>query len=85
MDEIKLEIALSEAIGKANAMISLFSALTVTLVSKDVLTREDMATLPGIALQMLDALGDMPVEAREKAESVLKGFSSPWSTAVTRN
>ena len=85
MDEIDLEIALSEAIGKADAMICLFSALTVTLVARNVLTKEDMATLPGDAAGMLDALGPMSAETKQKADSVLKGLSASWSTVVTRN
>lgn len=85
MDEIEREIALSVASGTSSAVICLFSTLTVTLVAKGVLAKEDMATLPGIAMQMLEAMDDLSADSRQKADSVLRELSTGWLGVVTRN
>jgi hypothetical protein len=82
-DELRLDVA--EALGKATALICLQTALVAALKAKGVLTDSELATLSGVANETLVAMEGVPDDARELAQSALRGFASSWLKRVTRN
>ena len=82
-DELRLDVA--EALGKATALICLQTALVAALKAKGVLTDSEVATLSGVASETLVAMEGVPDDARELAQSALRGFALSWSKRVTRN
>jgi hypothetical protein len=82
-DELRLDVA--EALGKATALICLQTALVAALKAKGVLTDSEVATLSGVANETLVAMEGVPDDARELAQSALRGFALSWSKRVTRN
>ncbi len=84
MDEEVLRGDVAEALGKATALICLQAALVATLVTKNILSIEDAASLTGIASDTLSALEGLSEDARVLAESALRGFAQSWTKRVTR-
>jgi hypothetical protein len=85
MDEEGMLIDIADARGQGAANSCLMAALVATFVSKGLLAREDAATLTGIAQIALDGLPDLSEDARELANSALRGFARSWGKLVTSN
>jgi hypothetical protein len=85
VDEEELRLDIAEALGKATAAICLEAALTAVLVKKRLLTIPDAAELTGIANQTLKDMEGLSHEARELAESALRGFAGSYTKRITRN
>jgi hypothetical protein len=71
--------------GDSLALICLQTALVAALKAKGVLTDSEVATLSGVANETLVAMEGVPDDARELAQSALRGFALSWSKRVTRN
>lgn len=84
MDEEELAIKLDTAIGMANAVICIQTALATALHLKGIVSAEELATLPAVAKELLQA-SEITVGERTMAESTLRGISQAWSSVVTRN
>jgi hypothetical protein len=85
MDEEQLRLDIAEALGKANTIICIQTALVSSLNRKAVLTNGEVATLSAVANETLSAMSGLPDDVRELAESVLRGFAKTWTKRVTRN
>jgi hypothetical protein len=79
MDQEGLRLDIAEALGKANAIICIQTALVTSLKMKGLLTDGEVATLSGVANETLSAMSGLPDDVRELAESVLRGFAKTWT------
>jgi hypothetical protein len=75
MDE-KIEADISEALGKATAVICIQAALIEMLGSKNLLASDDVSTLLGLANGTLEHLPGVSDGSRLMAQAALRGFAS---------
>lgn len=87
MDEEGMLIDLAEARGVGAANNCLMAAIVAALVTNGTLTGDDAATLTGAAQTTLDQIPEdaLPADAREMANSALRGFARSYLRLVTRN
>jgi hypothetical protein len=78
-------IDIAEARGGAAANACIMAALVATFLTKGLLTKEDAATLTGVAQTALDNMKELPEDARELGNAALRGFAKSWTKLVTRN
>jgi hypothetical protein len=85
MDEEEVRDGLAEGIGRAVANDCLIIALVMTLVRRGHLTRDDAATLPGLANTALDTIEELDEDVRTMAHAHLRGLSSSFVKLVTQH
>jgi hypothetical protein len=68
------ELKLAEANGKAIAALCLQTALL--LKEKGIFSREDLLSMSGTALEVLNSLSGVSIEEREKCKALLEGLAS---------
>ena len=80
-----MEEALVEALGKANAIICLQSALVAKLVQTGKLTVGDAAELTAIATTALEQMKSIPDDVRKYANQALTGFARAYTKRLSKN
>jgi len=75
----------TEAIGKAVACTAIQGALLATLLKRNLISKEDAATLTGVASAAITAMPGVTDDAKVLAQAALRGFASTYLKGVTRN
>jgi len=76
---------LADAKGVALAALCLQTAVITYLKEKGVFSREDLLSMTGTSLQVLESLSDVSAAEREKCKALLEGLSSAWIRRVSMN
>jgi len=85
MDEEGIRLDIAEALGKINALLMIQNALIARLFTKRILSEEDAATIAGVAGEALSDMEGLSEEARELAQSALRGYAKTSTKRVTKN
>jgi hypothetical protein len=81
----QVSIELAEANGKAIAALCLQTALIPFLKEKGLLSREDLLSMTGTAVEVLNSLSGVSLEQREMCEALLEGLTSVWISRLSIN
>jgi hypothetical protein len=81
----RVSIELAEARGKAVASLCLQTALITYLKEKGIFSREDLLSMTGTAIEVLDSLSGVSVEERETCKAFLQGLASVWISRLSIN
>jgi hypothetical protein len=85
MDKEQKDLDVFQAAGVAAATLALQTGLIAALLDKNLLTREDIASITGVADAALSQVSTLEPEARAIAEILLRGAAKSMTAKLTKN